>query len=327
MVKIISASAPWRVSIYFRWPESGRAYRERRFVPDEVTARSNALRWAQSREAALLRAGEAAIVAPVASTSAPTLRAFGPRWIEGHCEALRQKKSGIDAKKYALKNHLYPAFGDLRLDEITTERVARFCAGLQGYSRKTVGNILVTLAKILRTAVEWDVIRAMPCKIKVPKSTRTPPTFYERDAMRSLIGAAAAIGSRSHVRVLLGLHAGLRRGEMLGLEWSDVSLPRRQIVIRRNAISKYVDTPKSGHGRVIDLSAELADALARLHDVTPSTTGRVLLQDSGKPALARHLYAWIEAARVRADSPSARAPSFTSCAIRRARTSPRRAHR
>jgi integrase len=78
--------------------------------------------------------------------------------------------------------------------------------------------------------------------------------------------------------VLVGLHGGLRRGEILGLEWADVNLSRRQLVVRRNVISKYVDTPKSGHGRVLDLSAELAGALERLRDVTPSTAGRVFLQ-------------------------------------------------
>ncbi len=65
-----------------------------------------------------------------------------------------------------------------------------------------------------------------------------------------------------------------------------MNLAPRQTVIRRNAISKYVDTPKSGHGRVIDLSAELTSALERHRKATPSTTGRVMLQDTGQP-LAR----------------------------------------
>jgi integrase len=77
---------------------------------------------------------------------------------------------------------------------------------------------------------------------------------------------------------------------------SDVNLARRQIVIRRNAISRYVDTPESGHGRLIDLSAELTSALEKLRKVTPSTMGRVMLQDTGRQALAQHLYAWTRAA-------------------------------
>ena len=307
--KIISQTTPWRWEVYFRWP-SRTPYRERRW--SELPSRSAALREGQNREAYLLRIGEEAYLASMARTSEvcsepppriPTLREFGPRWIEGHARALRQKRSGVASKEYILNKHLYTALGDLTLDQITTERVAKLAAGLAKYSRKTLANILATLAKVLRVAVEWDVLPAMPCKIKIPKSSRTPPTFYEQDDMRRLIDEAASIDTRTHVLVLLGLHAGLRRGEILGLEWGDMNLQRRQLVVRRNAISKYVDTPKSGHGRVIDLSSELTAALERHRKVNPSTAGRVMLQDSGKPALARHLYRWIGDAMAKAGIP------------------------
>ena len=44
------------------------------------------------------------------------------------------------------------------------------------------------------------------------------------------------------------------------------------------------------------LAAELTSALEKHRKMTPSTEGRVLLQDSGRPALAQHLYAWTRAA-------------------------------
>jgi integrase len=295
--RILSKSAPWRYEIRFRWPDRT-LYRERRRAT--VTAKSAAQREADDRETYVRAQGKGAIVREKAAEPAlarvPTLREFGPRWIEGHARASRQKRSGIASKEGILKNHLYPSLGHLPLDKITTERVAKLSAGLAEFSRKTLANVLATLAKLLRTAVDWDVLSAMPCKIKIPKAARTPPTFYEQDVMRCLIKAAAAIDARTHALVLLGLHAGLRRGEILGLEWSDVNLARRQIVIRRNAISRYVDTPKSGHGRVIDLSAQLTSALEKHRQATPSTGSRVMLQDTGRPALAQHLYAWTRAA-------------------------------
>ena len=52
-------------------------------------------------------------------------------------QALHQKKAGIDAKRIILRRHIYPALGDLPLDQISTERVARFCAGFTRYNRKT----------------------------------------------------------------------------------------------------------------------------------------------------------------------------------------------
>jgi integrase len=238
--------------------------------------------------------------------AAPTLRQFGPRWIEGHCQALRQKKAGIDSKQIILRCHLYPAFGDLPLDQITTERVGKFAASFAKYSRKTLANVLATLAKLLRTAVEWDVLEKMPCKIKIPKSQRTPPVFYELSTMRRLIDASVEIDARTHALVVLGLHAGLRRGEILGLEWEDVNLARRQLIVRRNVISRFVDTPKSGHGRVVELSEELCAALQTLLQASKWKTGRIFRQDSGRPALAKHLYRWAEVAMARARLPPRR---------------------
>ena len=50
------------------------------------------------------------------------------------------------------------AFGNTRLDEITTEDVQRLKAALTERAPKTVNNILTTLSVVLRTAVEWNVI-------------------------------------------------------------------------------------------------------------------------------------------------------------------------
>ncbi|MGA7124188.1 MAG: tyrosine-type recombinase/integrase [Polyangiaceae bacterium] len=313
--RILSKTAPWRYEIRFRWPDRT-VYRERRFA--SVTSKSGALREAEGREAYLRERGKTAaevatLPSPVltakaqapspAPTPMPTLREFGPRWIEGHCRALRQKRTGILTKEHMLRRHIYPALGDLPLDQITTEHVARLCAGLTRFSRKTLANILATLAKLLRTAVDWDVLREMPCKIKIPKSPRTPPVFYELAEMRRLIDAAASIDARTHALALIGLHGGLRRGEILGLEWGDISIERRQLVVRRNVISCYVDTPKSGHGRVLELSTELTAALDKYRRASATKTGRVFLQDSGQPALAQHLYKWMEAAMHKAGIP------------------------
>ena len=57
--------------------------------------------------------------------------------------------------------------------------------------------------------------------------------------------------------------------------------------------------PKGGDA---DLSAELAAALTRHRAASPKT-GRVFLQHSGRPALAKHLYGWTEAAMERAGIP------------------------
>lgn len=56
---------------------------------------------------------------------------------------------------------------------------------------------------------------------------------------------------------LLGLHAGLRRGEVYGLERRDIQFERNRIAVRRS----YDGPTKSGKTRFVPLSRELKNAL------------------------------------------------------------------
>jgi len=57
---------------------------------------------------------------------APTLAEFWPEFVEGYIEANRQKPSTIVTSKSIYETHLEPAFGSLRLDAITDEKVQTF---------------------------------------------------------------------------------------------------------------------------------------------------------------------------------------------------------
>jgi integrase len=57
---------------------------------------------------------------------------------------------------------------------------------------------------------------------------------------------------------------GLRVGEARGLQWPDLDFQGRKLHVQRAFSDDRLDTPKSGHGRVVDMSRELTDALRRL---------------------------------------------------------------
>jgi hypothetical protein len=81
----------------------GSQYRERKRVC--VTSKSNAIRWAQKREAHLLVNGP-----PKAKKEVSTLEQFAPRFLDGHARANQQKPGGIAHKETMLNIHLIPAF-------------------------------------------------------------------------------------------------------------------------------------------------------------------------------------------------------------------------
>src|SRR5258708_18663783 len=131
----------------------------------------------------------------------------------------------------------------------------------------------------MRTAVEWDVIERVPCSIKMLRTPRTEASLYEFDQFERLAEASAR-EPQAHLVVLLGGEAGLRRGEMIGLEWTDVNLTKRQLCVARSDWRGHVSAPKGGRIRYVPLTKRLAAALqAARHLRGP----RVLCGDEGKP--------------------------------------------
>jgi integrase len=58
---------------------------------------------------------------------------------------------------------------------------------------------------------------------------------------------------------------GLRLAEALALQWEDVHFRAREIRVARGFSRGHLDTPKSRHGRTVDMSQQLARTLVRLH--------------------------------------------------------------
>jgi integrase len=118
-----------------------------------------------------------------------------------------------------------PGLGAKRLDEISSEDIQRLKHQLRDRAPKTVNNVLTVLSVLLKKAVEWSVIEHVPCTIRLVKAPKVSMGFYDFAQYEHLIEAAKRTGPDAHVVVLLGGEAGLRCGEMIGLEWDDVDSP------------------------------------------------------------------------------------------------------
>jgi integrase len=70
---------------------------------------------------------------------------------------------------------------------------------------------------------------------------------------------------RDYYAVLLcAIHAGLRAGELAGLQWGDLDFNGKFMTIRRNIVHRRVNTPKSGKSRRVDMSDALVTTLQEL---------------------------------------------------------------
>jgi integrase len=133
--------------------------------------------------------------------------------------------------------------------------------------------------------------------------------FYDFDDYERLCTGAAKVGTRELVLVRLGGDAGLRRGEIMALQWGDVDFTRRQLTIEQAAwrhSAKYakanateqvsIAKPKGGKGRVVKMTDALFNALkAHRH-----LQGDHVLSIDGALVPGHILRDWLEAAQRRA---------------------------
>jgi integrase len=101
-----------------------------------------------------------------------------------------------------------------------------------GLSPSTVNKIHTVLHKALAQAVRWSLIPRNPTDaVKAPRPT--PEEMHPLSAAESRTLLDAAKGDRLEALYVLALTTGMRRGELLGLKWSDVDLENATVSIRR----------------------------------------------------------------------------------------------
>ena len=278
----------WEVDITLRLPNGSR-HRERSKAP--VSGKSAAQRWGEDRERHLLQHGPAQPKKEV-----PTLKDFASRFLEG-ASANRQKASTVAAKQSILTNHLLPHVGAKRLDEVTPEDIARLKYGLRGRSPKTVNNILTVWSAIYTSAVDLAVVERRPCAIPLLRVPKASAAFHDFGEYARLVEAARHESTLAVVIVLLGGDAGLRCGEILALQWSDVDLAQRQLTVARSDWHGHVAGTKSGRVRHVPLTTRLAAALHAHRHLRGSL---VACQTDGQPLTQMILYGAIRRAARRA---------------------------
>jgi len=280
----------FEVDIRFTYPD-GTPFRRRIKAP--VESKTAAKRWGEAMERELFARPSPVLAQPREEErkEVPTLAEFETRFIEGYARANRQKASTVDTKQRIFRLHLVPALGHKRLDAISNEDVAQLKARLGALRAKTVNNIVNVLSKTLVVAVDWGVIDATPCTIKLLKHAAPVMPFYEDEDYRRLVDAAERIDVRVRVMVLLGCDAGLRRGEIVSLRQHDVDARRRQLHVRLATWRGIEDSPKGGRDRIVPMTEALASALAANRHLRGP---RVLHRDDGAAVDENVLQKWME---------------------------------
>ncbi len=131
--------------------------------------------------------------------------------------------------------------GTTPLAQLTTQDVQRMWAVLlrADYTPGTLKLMRIVLIMALDVAEEWDLVgKNVARKTRIPRVPQSGGTPLTIDQTRALLAAAERhdIGSI----VAMGVYLGLRRGEIMALQWQDVDLERGTLHVRHTLPRGYV---------------------------------------------------------------------------------------
>ncbi|MER5485024.1 site-specific integrase [Streptomyces sp. NPDC002812] len=132
-----------------------------------------------------------------------------------------------------IRLHIKPTFGASTLADITTVRVRTWRGQLlaAGVGEPTVVKAYQLLRAMLNTAVDDELIRRNPCRVKGADRYDVP----ERPVLdvAQVLALAEAVDARHRVLVLLAAFTTLRFGELASLRRRDIDVAGRVVVVRR----------------------------------------------------------------------------------------------
>jgi integrase len=241
-------------------------------------------------------------------------------WLAGK-HSLKPKT--VAGYRDAIDLYLRPGLGHIRLQDLRAHDLDRFYVSIQigrrgrPLSPSTIRRIHAVLRSALNSAVKRRLLLHNPAlHIELaPENPHRPEPWTVKECQTFLRVIAK---DRLHTMYQLMIVTGLRRGEALGLRWSDVDLERAQLVVRQQLTEvrgrSVIGKPKTRRSqRSVALDAGTVAALVE-HQARQQTElaawnrplapdGLVFTKEDGRPVrpeyATRHFQALARKAKLR----------------------------
>lgn len=182
-------------------------------------------------------------------------------------------------------------FGNDPIDVIQPKDIQQFYKemALQGFSSKTIANHRIVLNQIFNFAILEGEIQYNPCvSVKIPKATKKQP----REAASTTDEDKILQSDHEWLFPLFALLTGLRKGEILALQWRDIDFESNVIHVTKSiehiGEEPRVKTPKTESGtRIVPLLSVLKE---RIEPYKGRPNQFIFSEDGGKTPLRNKRY-------------------------------------
>ena len=182
-------------------------------------------------------------------------------WLECYVKPTTKSKTYIRYSEI-VRGHIIPKIGSYEIGELTPLILQRFVTELlsggnlktgTGLSSNSVNGIITVIQNSLKSAFAIGIVSGYNAdKIKRPKVKEKQVVCFTKQEQRQ-IEQAIVDGNKSKLYgVILCLYTGLRIGELLALEWSEVDLQNGILSVnktRHDGNGNNVNSPKTETSR------------------------------------------------------------------------------
>lgn len=204
-----------------------------------------------------------------------TVEQYLTQWLDG----LRLRPGTMQGYRRNVRLHVVPQIGGMQLDKLTGTKLSALYrqlerdgfrrgkqSGQQGLSPRTVQLVHTLVSSAMKAAVDDGLLIVNPAtRAKPPTASEARPpemtAWSTEQAAAFLRWVKDNRDGWQEWHTLL--YTGMRRGELVGLRWSDVDFDRATVSVGRSVGVVMVDghramnigQTKSGKARVVDLDA------------------------------------------------------------------------
>lgn len=184
----------------------------------------------------------------LASTDNLTVAAYLDRWLDAK-EREGIKPNTVRSYRDTARLNIKPYVGRIKLEKLRALDIEHLLSALRraGKTPQSQRYALRVLKMALEQAVRWQMLpRNVADAIRPPKIERQEMKVWTPEQVAVFL--AATESHRLHAAFYLALMTGMRRGEILGLQWRDIDWERSRLTVRGN----LVEVRGEPEGRVLN---------------------------------------------------------------------------
>jgi integrase len=182
-----------------------------------------------------------------------TLEQYAKLWLGG--KGLSRRPSTVDNYRRDMERFILPALGKLRLQNILPGHIRQLYLRMQSEGRgpRTIQLVHITLHCAFAQTVKEGLVGHNPLDaVERPKADTQQFQILTGDEARQFLIAAS--GTAYETVFYLALITGMRKGELLGLQWKDVDWGKSVLLVQlqlqqAGASTAVLSPPKTRAGR------------------------------------------------------------------------------